>query len=97
MGAKKVSFTAYSSYRLCLLHIIFVQLNGIQTNLKKRKTFESSITFVGQRVFVHEAIYQTEINIYFNNQMFLLINRIILALESNPLTPKIVTIKPICI
>ena len=47
MGAKKVSFTAYSSYRLRLLHIIFVQLNGIQTNLKKRKTFESSIIFVG--------------------------------------------------
>ena len=33
--AKKVSFTAYSSCRLQLLHIIFVQLNSIQTNLKK--------------------------------------------------------------
>ena len=76
--------------------MIFVQLNGIQTNLKKRKTFESSITFVGQRVFVHEAIYQTEINTYFNNQ-HVLIHRIILTLESNPLTPKIVSIKPICI
>ena len=29
--------------------------------------------------------------------MFLLINRIILKLEFNPLTPKIVTTEPICI
>ena len=33
--AKKVSFKAYSSCRLQLLRIIFVQLNSIQTNLKK--------------------------------------------------------------
>ena len=42
---------------------------------EKRKTFESSITFVGQHVFVHEAIYQTEINISFNNQ-HVLINKL---------------------
>ena len=39
---------------------------------KKEKPFESSITFVGQCLFVHEAIYQTEINIYFNNQHILI-------------------------
>ena len=39
---------------------------------EKKKTFESSITFVGQHVFAHEAIYQTEINIYFNNQHVLI-------------------------
>ena len=70
-GAKKVSFTAYFSCRLQLLHIIFLKLNGIEANLKKRKTFESNIIFVGQHVFVHEFIHQTEINI-FNNQHVLI-------------------------
>ena len=70
-GAKKVSFTAYFSCRLQLLHIIFLKLNGIEANLKKRKTFESNVIFVGQHVFVHEFIHQTEINI-FNNQHVLI-------------------------
>ena len=35
-GAKKVSFTAYFSCRLQLLHIIFLKLNGIEANLKKK-------------------------------------------------------------
>ena len=70
-GAKKVSFTAYFSCRLQLLHIIFLKLNGIEANLKKRKTFESNIIFVGQHVFVYEFIHQTEINI-FNNQHVLI-------------------------
>ena len=33
--AKKVSFTAYSLCRLQILLTIYVQPNGIQTNLKK--------------------------------------------------------------
>ena len=36
-GAKKVSFTAYFSCRLQLLHIIFLKPNGIEANLKKEK------------------------------------------------------------
>ena len=34
-GAKKVIFTAYFSCRLQLLHI-FLKLNGIEANLKKK-------------------------------------------------------------
>ena len=44
--AKKVSllkFTAYSSYRLQLLHIIFVQASRHSNYSEKRSTFESSI------------------------------------------------------
>ena len=76
-GGKKVSFTAYSSCRLQLLHIILVWLNHIQTFLK-RNIFESSIIYLhfncllSVHVFVHEAIHHTELNIYFNNQHVLI-------------------------
>ena len=39
-GAKKVSFTVYSSCRLQLLHIIFVRINRIQTFLKRKYILE---------------------------------------------------------
>ena len=38
---------------------------------EKKKNIESNIIFVGQHVFVHEFIHQTEINI-FNNQHVLI-------------------------
>ena len=64
---------------------------------EKINTLESSIIYLQYNcllyvhVFVYEAIHHTELNIFFNN-MFLLIHPLILTLESNPLTPKNVTI-----